>query len=69
MIVIFVYTTNAYSNDAITINADTTYLKWNSTFPAISFCMFKPTSPHADQIVRKFVRKYYAQHNITEPHE
>lgn len=67
MVVIFVYTIDAYANDAITINMDTAYSKWNNTFPAISFCMLRPFNPSAEYKIKGFIQKYYAEHNIKEP--
>lgn len=31
----------SYQQDAININVDTSYLKWNNTFPAISVCIIE----------------------------
>lgn len=69
MVLIFVYTNEAYANDAISINFDTNYLEWNNTFPAISFCMLRPTNPDSKYKIEQFVRKYYEEKNIEEPDE
>lgn len=65
MIVLFVYTMNVYENSAISINIDTSYLHWNNTFPAVSFCMLKPFELYTQMKFESFVRTYYAEHNIS----
>lgn len=69
MILIFVYTIDAYANDAISINFDTAYLNWNNIFPAISFCMLRSADPKAEWHITHFIRSYYKEHNIEEPIE
>lgn len=64
---ILVYTVNDYANDAMSIHFDTSYLDWNNTFPAISFCMLQSSDPNAIGTVLTFVPKYYDDHNITKP--
>ncbi|XP_073848122.1 pickpocket 29 isoform X1 [Musca autumnalis] len=41
---IFVLTIKRYFSDSISIGIETTYLQWNNTFPAVSFCLTKNRS-------------------------
>lgn len=60
-------TVNSFNNDAFTVNIDTTYLQWNNTFPAVSFCMQRPLDVKAEDKIRNFIIKYYGKHNIENP--
>lgn len=67
MSLILTYTVDMYENNAITINMDTAYLKWNNTFPAVSFCMLKTMDIYGINKVKKFITKYYDDHKIDNP--
>lgn len=67
MALILTYTMDAYDNDAITVNMDTSYLRWNNTFPAVSFCILRPFNYYAETRVRDFASQYYADNNIEDP--
>lgn len=69
MITIFIYTIDTYADGSISIHFDTSYLEWNNTFPAISFCMQEPTDPYSKEKIRSFLLKYYAEQNFTEPNQ
>ncbi|XP_075166693.1 pickpocket 29 [Haematobia irritans] len=44
ILAIFLLTINRYFSDSISIGIDTTFLRWNNTFPAVSFCLTKNRS-------------------------
>lgn len=63
MLVIFKSTFDRFANDSININVDTMYLRWENTFPAVSFCLVKGNL----SIVKEFVSPFMKENNITIP--
>lgn len=61
---IFILTYENISEDAISIQVDTSYLHWNNTFPAISLCLSKGRSTVA---IKAFVKEYFDANNLTYP--
>lgn len=68
MIMVFVYTFNDYFDSLVVINVDQTIPNEQSVFPAVSICIRKSNNKRSNtERIKKFVEKYYAEHNIKEP--
>uniref|UniRef100_A0A182WLX8 Pickpocket n=1 Tax=Anopheles minimus TaxID=112268 RepID=A0A182WLX8_9DIPT len=60
MILILLFTIDTY-DDTISVNPDTSYLRWNSTFPAISLCYAKGRTNQ----ISNFLKEQWASSNFT----
>ncbi|XP_049296276.1 uncharacterized protein LOC125770584 [Anopheles funestus] len=60
MILILLFTIDTY-DDTISVNPDTSYLRWNSTFPAISLCYAKGRTNQ----ISAFLKEHWQSTNFT----
>ncbi|XP_053674065.1 sodium channel protein Nach [Anopheles nili] len=60
MVCILLFTIDTYE-DTISVNPDTSYLEWNSTFPAISLCYAKGRTNQ----ISNFLKEYWQATNFT----
>ncbi|XP_053686311.1 sodium channel protein Nach [Sabethes cyaneus] len=60
---ILLYTLDSFQ-ETVNIHIDTSYLRWNNTFPAISICYTKGRSINS---IGKFFEKYWKENNISKP--
>ncbi|KAI8125107.1 Pickpocket protein 19 [Lucilia cuprina] len=59
---IFLLTLTRFFSDSISIGIETTYLRWNNTFPAVSFCLTKNRSSSR---VMEFVKTENITHKVS----
>ncbi|KAM7353604.1 pickpocket 29 isoform 1-T1 [Cochliomyia hominivorax] len=62
IISIFLLTLTRFFSDSISIGIETTYLHWNNTFPAVSFCLTKNRSSSR---VMEFVKSEQIPHKVS----
>uniref|UniRef100_A0A182S711 Uncharacterized protein n=1 Tax=Anopheles maculatus TaxID=74869 RepID=A0A182S711_9DIPT len=62
MILILLFTIDTY-DETVSVNPDTSYLRWNSTFPAISLCYAKGRTNQ----LSNFLKEHWAVTNFTPP--
>lgn len=60
MVFILLFTIDTY-DETISVNPDTTYLRWNSTFPAISLCYAKGRTNQ----ISSFLKEHWKITNFT----
>ncbi|XP_049542691.1 uncharacterized protein LOC125955596 [Anopheles darlingi] len=60
MVFILLFTIDTY-DETVSVNPDTAYLHWNSTFPAVSICYGKGSPKH----ISSFLKQHWADSNVT----
>ncbi|XP_035787860.1 uncharacterized protein LOC118464531 [Anopheles albimanus] len=60
MVFILLFTIDTY-DETVSVNPDTAYLHWNSTFPAVSICYAKGSPKH----ISSFLKQHWADSNVT----
>ncbi|XP_065092261.1 sodium channel protein Nach [Ochlerotatus camptorhynchus] len=63
MTLILLYTLESF-DETVNINIETSYLRWNNTFPATSICYTKGRSLKS---IGKFLEDHWANRNLTKP--